>query len=50
MIDVPSFMEIFTGVQSMILRFYLRNVRGCNVGVTDVKGYLKWRDTCIPSF
>jgi hypothetical protein len=34
MIDVPSFMIIGTGIQA-ILRFRLRNLRGCNVGNTD---------------
>jgi hypothetical protein len=29
----PSFMKIGTGVQA-ILRFCLRSVRGCNVGIT----------------
>jgi hypothetical protein len=33
-IYVPSFMKIGTGVQA-ILRFYLENLRGCNVGITD---------------
>jgi hypothetical protein len=33
-IYAPSFMKIDTGVQA-ILRFCLRNVRGCNVGITD---------------
>jgi hypothetical protein len=31
---VPSFMKIGTGVQAT-LRFCLRNLRGCNVGITD---------------
>jgi hypothetical protein len=31
---VPSFMKIGTGVQA-ILKFCLRNLRGCNVGITD---------------
>jgi uncharacterized protein YraI len=30
----PSFMKIGTGVQ-VILRFCLRNLRGCNVGISD---------------
>jgi hypothetical protein len=34
MIYIPSFMKIGTGVQ-VILRFCLRNLRGCNVGITD---------------
>jgi hypothetical protein len=33
-IYLPSFMKIGTGVQ-VILRFCFRNVRGCNVGITD---------------
>jgi hypothetical protein len=37
MINMSSFMKIGTGVQ-VILRFCLRNLRGCNVGITD------WRD------
>lgn len=32
-----SFMKIGAGVQA-ILRFYLSNLRSCNVGITD------WRD------
>jgi uncharacterized protein YraI len=32
-IYIPSFMKIGTGVQA-ILMFCLRNLRGCNVGVT----------------
>jgi hypothetical protein len=38
---MPSFMKICIGVQVIILRFNLRDVRDCNVGVTDGKGYLK---------
>jgi hypothetical protein len=34
MIYLPSFMRIATGVQA-ILKFRLRNVRGCDVGITD---------------
>jgi hypothetical protein len=34
MIYVPSFMKIGTGVQA-ILMFCLRNLRGCNAGITD---------------
>jgi hypothetical protein len=34
MICVPSFIKIGTGVQA-ILRFCFRNLRGCNVGITD---------------
>jgi hypothetical protein len=39
MIYLSSFMKIGTGVQA-ILRFCLRNLRGCNVGITDGK-YLR---------
>jgi hypothetical protein len=35
-IYLPSFMKIDTGVQA-ILRFFLRNLRGCNVGFIDEK-------------
>jgi hypothetical protein len=38
MIYLPSFMKIGTGVQT-ILRFFLRNSRGCNVGITDGKDF-----------
>jgi hypothetical protein len=31
---VPSSMKVGTSVQA-ILRVYLRNLRGCNVGITD---------------
>jgi hypothetical protein len=34
MIYLPSFMKIATGLQA-ILRFWLRNLKGCNVGITD---------------
>jgi hypothetical protein len=34
LINLPTFIKIVTGVQE-ILRFWLRNVRGCNVGITD---------------
>jgi hypothetical protein len=34
MIYIPSFMKIDTGVQAM-LRFQLRIVRNCEVGITD---------------
>jgi hypothetical protein len=34
MIYIPSFMKIDTGIQA-ILRFYIGNFRGCNVGITD---------------
>jgi hypothetical protein len=31
---IPSFNKIGKGVRT-VLRFYLRNLRGCNVGITD---------------
>jgi hypothetical protein len=34
MIHIPSSMKVGTGIQA-ILRFYLSNLRGCNVGITD---------------
>jgi hypothetical protein len=34
MICLPSFMKIGTGGQA-ILKFCLRNLRSCNVGITD---------------
>jgi uncharacterized protein YraI len=34
MIYIPSFVKIGTGVQA-IVRFCLRNLRGCNVDITD---------------
>jgi hypothetical protein len=34
MIYLPSFMKIGIGVQG-ILRFCLRNLRGCDVGITE---------------
>jgi hypothetical protein len=34
MIYLPSFMKIATGVHA-ILRFCLRNLKGCNVSTTD---------------
>jgi hypothetical protein len=34
MISIPSFMKIGAGIQA-VLRFCLRNLRGCNVGITD---------------
>jgi uncharacterized protein YraI len=37
MILLPSVMQIDAGLQA-ILRFCLRNLRGCNVGITDEKG------------
>jgi hypothetical protein len=50
MICIPSFMKIGTGVQE-ILRFCLRNLRGCNAGISDGGDFLtnhldglKWCD------
>jgi uncharacterized protein YraI len=40
-ICIPSFMKIGRGVQA-VLRFCLRNFRGCNAGITDGK------DLCLP--
>jgi hypothetical protein len=34
MVHVPSFMKIDAGFQA-ILRFRFRNLRGCNVGISD---------------
>jgi hypothetical protein len=34
MIHVPSFIKVGTGVQA-ILRRFLINLRGCNIGITD---------------
>jgi hypothetical protein len=34
MIYIQSFMKIGTGVQT-VLKFCLRNLRGCNVGIPD---------------
>jgi hypothetical protein len=34
MIHIPIFMKIGTGFHG-ILRFYLSNLKGCNVGITD---------------
>jgi hypothetical protein len=33
-IYVPCFMKIGTSLQS-ILRFYLKSLKGCNVGITE---------------
>jgi uncharacterized protein YraI len=33
---IPNVMKIGTGVQA-ILRFCLRNLKGCNVGISDEK-------------
>jgi hypothetical protein len=38
MIYLPSFMKIGTGVQA-ILRFCLRNLKGCDVGITDGRDF-----------
>jgi hypothetical protein len=37
-IHVPSFTKIGVGVQE-ILRFSVRNLRGCNIGITDGRIY-----------
>jgi hypothetical protein len=34
---IPGFMKIGTGVQA-ILRFSLRNIRSCDVGITERRG------------
>jgi hypothetical protein len=34
MIDTQSFMKMGTGIEA-ILKFYFRNLRGFNVGITD---------------
>jgi hypothetical protein len=39
MIRVPSLIKTGTGVQA-ILKFGLRKLRGCNIGITDVKNLL----------
>jgi hypothetical protein len=41
MIYLLSFVKICTGVKA-ILRFCLRNLRGCDVGITDVKDSLNY--------
>jgi hypothetical protein len=33
---IPSFVKIYTGIKA-VLRFCLRNLRGCNIGITDGK-------------
>jgi hypothetical protein len=50
MISNPNFLE-FGGVVEGILRFWLGNLKGCNVGITDVIclrsepwNGLKWHD------
>jgi hypothetical protein len=40
-IYVPSLMTIDTGVQA-IFRFCLKNLRGCNVGITDGRDLLNY--------
>jgi hypothetical protein len=39
MLYLPSFMKIGRGVHE-ILRFFLRNLSGCNVGITDRRDLL----------
>jgi hypothetical protein len=34
LIYIPSFMKIDTGIQ-VILKFFVRNLRGCDVAITD---------------
>jgi hypothetical protein len=44
MIYMPSSLKIGIGVQA-ILRYFLRNLRGCNVGITDcgfINYVLRW--------
>jgi hypothetical protein len=36
MMYIPIFIKIGTGIQA-ILKFCLRNLRGCNDGITDVR-------------
>jgi hypothetical protein len=36
MIFLPSYMKTGAGVQA-VLKFCLRNLRGCNVGISEVK-------------
>jgi hypothetical protein len=38
MMYILSFMMSGTGARS-ILRFYLKNLRGCNIGITDGRDY-----------
>jgi hypothetical protein len=38
MIHIPSFMTVGTGVQA-ILRFYLSNLRGSNVDITEGRDF-----------
>jgi hypothetical protein len=37
MIYLPGFMKIAAGVKA-ILRFWLRNLKGCNADITDGRG------------
>jgi hypothetical protein len=37
MTHVPSFMKIGAGILAILL-FCLRNLRGCNAGITDGRG------------
>jgi hypothetical protein len=39
MVHVQSFMKTGTGIQAM-MRFCLRNLRGCNVGITNGTDFL----------
>jgi hypothetical protein len=41
MIYLRSFVKIGTGVQS-ILRFCLRNLTGCNIGITDGRDFFNY--------
>jgi hypothetical protein len=41
MIYIPSFMKIGSGIEE-ILRFCLRNLRGCNVGITDGRDFFNY--------
>jgi hypothetical protein len=41
MIYLPSFMNIGTDVQA-ILRFCLKYLRGCNVGITDAMDFFNY--------
>jgi uncharacterized protein YraI len=38
MMYIPSFMMIGTGVRA-IVKLCLRNMRGCNSGITDGRGF-----------
>jgi hypothetical protein len=37
--EVASFMTIGSGIQ-VILGYYLKNLRGCSVGITDAEGFM----------